>query len=73
MAASKPYPLRLTEAEREMLQKVADHHDSERSDLLRWLLRQEARRIGLIDGDTPTAPAVPQQSVENADGPLGFD
>lgn len=69
MAQSKPYPLRLSEGEHDLLRQVAKHHDRERSDLLRWLLKQEARRLGLIDGEAPE----PQASIDGGDGPKGFD
>lgn len=67
---TKAYPVRLTEKEHNLLRQVAEHHERERSDLLRWLLRQEARRIGLIDGQV--APE-PQASIDGGDGPKGFD
>lgn len=65
MAKNTTYPLRLDEQDADLLRRVAEHHDRERSDLLRWLLRQEARRLGLIDG---TQAAEPQSG-----GPQGFD
>ena len=68
MAKSKAYPLRLTTQEHELLKQVAAYHDRERSDLLRWLLKQEARRIGLM-GDEASAPAAPLAGDE----PKGFD
>lgn len=59
---SAPFPVRLTSDERTLLLRVAAAHDRKPSALLRHLLKQEARRLGLLDaeGAAPAAPAVAQ-------------
>lgn len=68
MAKKMIYPLRLDDQDADLLRRVAEHHERERSDLLRWLLRQEARRLGLVEGG-----AAPDEPPAAPTGPLGFD
>lgn len=60
------FQIRLDAEHRRLLCQVATAHCRNQSDLLRYLLRQEGRRIGLLDTDdsgrkhavhTPTVPA----------------
>lgn len=65
MAASKAFPIRLTEQEHELLKQLAAYHDRDRSGLVRWLIRQEAKRVGLIRLEVGnTSPGDPDDDFE---------
>lgn len=68
---SAPFPVRLTSDERDLLRRVAMAHDRKPGALLRHLLKQEARRLGLLDAEgvavaAPTVTQTPDQLDDDA-------
>lgn len=72
MTKLRPYTFRLDDEHREMLSRVAAAHGRDESNMLRYLLKQEAQRLGLVAG--APAPVTPPASVQpTASEPDAFD
>lgn len=67
-----PYSFRLGDADRALLTRVAAIHERSESDLWRYLLRQEARRLGILADDT-APPAPPVAVPADDDGALTWE
>jgi hypothetical protein len=58
MNARKIFNFHITEADRDMIHRLAKRLERSSADAVRYVLRQEARRLGVLpDESNPTPPA----------------